>query len=73
MPAAGPADDFEFPRRAYLDLTGRILAPRDVYEFAADTSADKRATPAQVALVWLLARKLRMVPIPGTTKGQRLE
>jgi len=33
----------------------------------------KRATPAQIALAWLLAQKPWMVPIPGTTKLTRLE
>ncbi|MGA7858695.1 MAG: aldo/keto reductase [Terracidiphilus sp.] len=33
----------------------------------------KGATPAQVALAWLLAQKLWIVPIPGTTKIHRLE
>jgi aryl-alcohol dehydrogenase-like predicted oxidoreductase len=33
----------------------------------------KNATPAQIALAWLLAQKLWMVPIPGTTKLHRLE
>lgn len=33
----------------------------------------KRATPAQVALAWLLSRKPWIVPIPGTTKLHRLE
>lgn len=33
----------------------------------------KKATPAQIALAWLLAQKLWMVPIPGTTKRNRLE
>jgi aryl-alcohol dehydrogenase-like predicted oxidoreductase len=33
----------------------------------------KRATPAQIALAWLLARKPWIVPIPGTTKLRRLE
>jgi aryl-alcohol dehydrogenase-like predicted oxidoreductase len=30
-------------------------------------------TPAQIALAWLLARKPWIVPIPGTTKLERLE
>jgi aryl-alcohol dehydrogenase-like predicted oxidoreductase len=34
---------------------------------------EKKATPAQVALAWLLAKKPWIVPIPGTTKVQRLE
>lgn len=33
----------------------------------------KKATPPQIALAWLLAQKLWMVPIPGTTKLHRLE
>jgi aryl-alcohol dehydrogenase-like predicted oxidoreductase len=33
----------------------------------------KKATPAQVALAWLLAQKPWIVPIPGTTKSHRLE
>jgi aryl-alcohol dehydrogenase-like predicted oxidoreductase len=33
----------------------------------------KNATPAQIALAWLLAQKPWIVPIPGTTKVQRLE
>jgi aryl-alcohol dehydrogenase-like predicted oxidoreductase len=33
----------------------------------------KKATPAQIALAWLLAQKPWIVPIPGTTKLRRLE
>jgi aryl-alcohol dehydrogenase-like predicted oxidoreductase len=33
----------------------------------------KKATPAQIALAWLLAQKPWIVPIPGTTKLPRLE
>jgi hypothetical protein len=40
---APPADDAEFLRRAYLDLTGRIPLPADVHKFLVDRSADKRA------------------------------
>jgi aryl-alcohol dehydrogenase-like predicted oxidoreductase len=36
-------------------------------------AAEKSATPAQLALAWLLAQKPWMVPIPGTTKLTRLE
>jgi aryl-alcohol dehydrogenase-like predicted oxidoreductase len=36
-------------------------------------AARKRATPAQVALAWILAQKPWIVPIPGTTKRHRLE
>jgi aryl-alcohol dehydrogenase-like predicted oxidoreductase len=36
-------------------------------------AATKRATPAQIALAWLLAQQPWIVPIPGTTKLQRLD
>ena len=36
-------------------------------------AAEKKATPAQIALAWLLAQKPWIVPIPGTTKLNRLE
>jgi aryl-alcohol dehydrogenase-like predicted oxidoreductase len=38
-----------------------------------DIGKQKNATPAQIALVWLLAQKSWIVPIPGTTKLERLE
>ena len=38
-----------------------------------DIAAQKKATPAQIALAWLLAQKPWIVPIPGTTKLHRLE
>ena len=46
--------------RALVELLGRFAAERG-------------ATPAQIALAWLLARAPWIVPIPGTTKLQRLE
>lgn len=36
-------------------------------------ASEKQATPAQIALAWLLAQKPWIVPIPGTTKIHRLE
>jgi len=36
-------------------------------------AARKKATPAQIALAWILAQKPWMVPIPGTTKLSRLD
>jgi aryl-alcohol dehydrogenase-like predicted oxidoreductase len=39
----------------------------------ARVAAQKKATPAQIALAWLLAQKPWIVPIPGTTKLHRLE
>jgi aryl-alcohol dehydrogenase-like predicted oxidoreductase len=46
--------------QALVDLLGAI-------------AAKKKATPAQIALAWLLAQKPWIVPIPGTTKVNRLE
>jgi aryl-alcohol dehydrogenase-like predicted oxidoreductase len=46
--------------QAVVDLLGRI-------------AEQKKATPAQIALAWLLAQKPWMVPIPGTTKVSRLD
>ncbi len=46
--------------QAVVDLVGRI-------------AAKKAATPAQIALAWVLAQKPWIVPIPGTTKLHRLE
>jgi aryl-alcohol dehydrogenase-like predicted oxidoreductase len=46
--------------QALVDLLGKI-------------AERKKATPAQIALAWLLAQKPWIVPIPGTTKLKRLE
>jgi aryl-alcohol dehydrogenase-like predicted oxidoreductase len=42
-------------------------------DLLASIAQRKKATPAQIALAWLLAQKPWMVPIPGTTKLHRLE
>lgn len=42
-------------------------------DLLARIAADKNATPAQIALAWLLAQKPWIAPIPGTTKLHRLE
>jgi aryl-alcohol dehydrogenase-like predicted oxidoreductase len=44
-----------------------------VVDLIGDIARGKNATPAQVALAWVLAQKPWMVPIPGTTKLHRLE
>src|SRR5258707_4946872 len=48
------------PNQALVDLLGEI-------------AAKKHASPAQIAIAWLLAQKPWIVPIPGTTKLHRLE
>ncbi len=44
-----------------------------IVDLVAGIAARKKATPAQIALAWLLAQKPWIVPIPGTTKLYRLE
>ena len=46
--------------QAFVDLLKRV-------------ADEKGATPAQIALAWLLAQRPYIVPIPGTTKLHRLE
>jgi aryl-alcohol dehydrogenase-like predicted oxidoreductase len=48
-------------------------ANQALVDLLAEIAVKKRATPAQIALAWLLAQKSWMVPIPGTTKLHRLE
>src|SRR5215217_5175146 len=48
-------------------------ANQDLVELLARIAAKKQATPAQIAIAWLLAQKPWIVPIPGTTKLSRLE
>jgi aryl-alcohol dehydrogenase-like predicted oxidoreductase len=51
----------------------RRRANRVFVELLGRTAERKGATPAQVALAWVLAQKPWFVPIPGTTKRHRLE
>jgi aryl-alcohol dehydrogenase-like predicted oxidoreductase len=46
---------------------------QSLIELLSSIALRKKATPAQIALAWLLAQKPWMVPIPGTTKLNRLE
>ncbi len=48
-------------------------ANQAVVDLITAIGAQKQATPAQIALAWLLAQKPWIVPIPGTTKLHRLE
>jgi aryl-alcohol dehydrogenase-like predicted oxidoreductase len=52
------------------DAIGKNLAFVDLLKRVAD---EKGATPAQIALAWLLAQRPYIVPIPGTTKLHRVE
>jgi aryl-alcohol dehydrogenase-like predicted oxidoreductase len=48
-------------------------ANQAVVDLLRKIAEQKKATPAQIALAWLLARKPWIVPIPGTTKLHRLD
>jgi len=48
-------------------------ANQAIVDLLASIARQKQATPAQIALAWLLAQKPWIVPIPGTTKLHRLE
>ena len=68
----------EFARSDFRSKLPRFsLANRQanqvVVDLLARVAASHGATPAQVALAWLLARRPWIVPIPGTTKPHRLE
>lgn len=65
------ADDFrnQVPRFAVEARQANQVLVQRIQAIA----ADKGATPAQVALAWLLSRQPWIVPIPGTTKLHRLE
>ena len=47
-------------------------ANQPIVDLLSQIAARKNATPAQIALAWLLAQKPWIVPIPGTTKLTRL-
>jgi len=50
-----------------------LKANMALVDIVRDMATCKKATPAQIALAWLLAQKPWIVPIPGTTKLHRLE
>jgi aryl-alcohol dehydrogenase-like predicted oxidoreductase len=54
-----------------FDLENR-KANQPLVDLVTEIAAQKQATPAQIALAWLLAQKPWIVPIPGTTKSERL-
>jgi aryl-alcohol dehydrogenase-like predicted oxidoreductase len=70
--------DTKFDKDDFRNLLPRFTqenrtANQAVVDLIAKFAQQKGATPAQVALAWLLAQKPWIVPIPGTTKLHRLE
>jgi len=57
-----------FPRFSPMVMANN----KPIIDFLTAFGAKKRATPAQIALAWLMARKPWIVPIPGTTKMDHL-
>jgi len=70
--------DTQFDKNDFRNIVPRFSQEnRDANQALVDLigkfAKQKKATPAQVALAWLLAKKPWIVPIPGTTKLHRLE
>jgi aryl-alcohol dehydrogenase-like predicted oxidoreductase len=71
-------EDTEFDKSDFRNIVPRFApenrkANQAFVEVLSDFAKQKRATPAQIAIAWILAQKPWMVPIPGTTKLHRLE
>ena len=72
------SEDTQFDKTDFRNIVPRFSAEnRKVNQALVDLigrfAQQKEATPAQIALAWLLAQKPWIVPIPGTTKLHRLE
>ncbi len=71
--AATAFDDNDFRRGLPRFSEAARSANQGLVEAIASMAKAKQATPAQIALAWLLAQQPWIVPIPGTTKLHRLE
>jgi len=72
MGAATTFDSTDFRSSLPRFTPEALQANQAVVELLGNIAARKKATPAQIALAWLLAQKPWIVPIPGTTKLDRL-
>ncbi len=66
-------DSSDFRSRLPRFTTEALKANQALVELLHKVAKRKSATPAQIALAWLLAQKPWIVPIPGTTKPHRLD
>jgi aryl-alcohol dehydrogenase-like predicted oxidoreductase len=71
-------EDTKFEKNDFRNIVPRFSpenrkANQAVVDLLGKFAGQKKATPAQIALAWLLAQKPWIVPIPGTTKLHRLE
>jgi aryl-alcohol dehydrogenase-like predicted oxidoreductase len=72
------SEDTKFDKSDFRNIVPRFTpenrkANQELVDMLGRFAQQKKATPAQVALAWLLAQKPWIVPIPGTTKLHRLE
>jgi aryl-alcohol dehydrogenase-like predicted oxidoreductase len=72
------SEDTKFAENGFRHSVPRFSAEnrkanQALVEMLGKFAQQKKATPAQIALAWLLAQKPWIVPIPGTTKLKRLE
>ena len=70
--------DTQFDKTDFRNIVPRFApenrtANQALVDLISRFAQQKKATPAQIALAWILAQKPWMVPIPGTTKLHRLE
>jgi aryl-alcohol dehydrogenase-like predicted oxidoreductase len=71
-------EDTQFDKTDFRNIVPRFTpenrkANQALVDVVTKFAQQKKATPAQIALAWILAQKPWMVPIPGTTKLHRLE
>jgi aryl-alcohol dehydrogenase-like predicted oxidoreductase len=71
-------ENTEFDKTDFRNIVPRFSeenrkANQAMVDLLAKIAVNKNATPAQIALAWLLAQKPWIIPIPGTTKLHRLE
>jgi aryl-alcohol dehydrogenase-like predicted oxidoreductase len=72
------SEDTQFEKNDFRNIVPRFTsenrkANQALVDLIGRFAQQKKATPAQIALAWLLAQKPWIVPIPGTTKIERLE
>src|SRR6201998_928703 len=72
------SEDTKFDKSDFRNIVPRFTpearkANQALVDLLGKLAEQKKATPAQIALAWLLAQKPWIVPIPGTTKLHRLE
>lgn len=71
-------ENTEFAKNDFRNIVPRFSIENRKFnqvlvDLVKDIATEKEATPAQIALAWLLAQKAWIVPIPGTTKIHRLQ